>query len=68
LCASVILGRAVKNEHLALGTLGLTGLITYLSMGGKKEAAPPSGAKQSLQQLKDSVKIDASSRCALRFH
>ena len=61
---SVILGRAIKNEHLALGTLGATGLITWLSMGGKKkEATGPGGAPQTLQQVKDSVKVEASSRC-----
>jgi len=36
----VIAGRAIKNEYLALGTFGLTGAITAISMsGGDKKAA-----------------------------
>lgn len=60
---SIIAGRAIKNEYLALGTLGLTGLLTSLAMGGgKKDAHSPSDAKQTIQQVKETVKIDASSR------
>ncbi|KAI0635299.1 hypothetical protein C8Q77DRAFT_1107260 [Trametes polyzona] len=56
----VILGRAIKNEYLALGTiLGTVGL-TMLATGGKKEAAP--AAKPTLEQVKDSVKVNASSK------
>ena len=64
----MIFGRAIKNEHLALGTLGATGLLTWLSMGGKKDAAAPVAGKQTLQQIKDSVKVDASSRYVLRLY
>ncbi|GJE86440.1 ATP19 family protein [Phanerochaete sordida] len=58
----IIAGRAVKNEYLALGTLGLTGLIVSMAMsGGKKETAAPAGVKQTLAQVKDTVKIGAGS-------
>lgn len=59
---SVIFGRAIKNEYLALGTLAATGLLVSLASGGKKEAAPTSG-KPTLEQVKETVKINASSRC-----
>lgn len=64
LSSSIIAGRVVKNEYLALGTLGLTGLLASMAMGGgKKEKAVPGNGKQTLEQVKDTVKIDASSRC-----
>lgn len=44
-----------------MGTLGLTGLLTSLAMGGGKKETP-SPAKQTIQQVKEAVKIDASSR------
>ncbi|RDX54645.1 hypothetical protein K466DRAFT_501894, partial [Polyporus arcularius HHB13444] len=54
----VILGRAIKNEYLALGTIFGTAGLTALAMGGgKKEAAKP-----TLQQVKEAVPITASSR------
>ncbi|KAI0711143.1 hypothetical protein C8T65DRAFT_647650 [Cerioporus squamosus] len=54
----VILGRAIKNEYLALGTIFGTAGLTMLAMGGgKKEAAKP-----TLQQVKEAVPISASSR------
>ncbi|KAI0674439.1 hypothetical protein C8Q78DRAFT_967479, partial [Trametes maxima] len=56
----VILGRAIKNEYLALGTIFGTVGIAALATGGKKEPAP--AAKPTLQQVKESVKVDASSR------
>ena len=56
---SVILGRAIKNEYLALGTIFGTAGIAMLSMGGKKEATT---AKPTLQQVKESVSINASSK------
>ncbi|EKM56536.1 uncharacterized protein PHACADRAFT_27363 [Phanerochaete carnosa HHB-10118-sp] len=60
----VIAGRAIKNEYLALGTLGLTGLIVSMAMGGsKKDKAVPASGKQTIEQVKNAVKIDASSRC-----
>ncbi|KAH9924367.1 hypothetical protein B0H21DRAFT_151291 [Amylocystis lapponica] len=56
----VILGRAIKNEYLAIGTiLGTVGLAVSLS-GGKKEAPAHSG-KPTLEQVKDAVKFNASS-------
>ncbi|KAI0777298.1 hypothetical protein BD413DRAFT_467344, partial [Trametes elegans] len=55
----VILGRAIKNEYLALGTIFGTVGLTLLATGGKKEA---SAAKPTLEQVKQSVKVDASSR------
>ena len=58
--SSVILGRAIKNEYLALGTLiGTVGLSVLAAGGGKKDAP---AAKPTLEQVKDSVKIDASSK------
>ncbi|KAJ8488853.1 hypothetical protein ONZ51_g3324 [Trametes cubensis] len=55
----VILGRAIKNEYLALGTIFSAVGITMLATGGKKEAP---AQKPTLAQVKDSVKIDASSK------
>jgi F-type H+-transporting ATPase subunit k len=60
---SIIFGRAIKNEYLALGTLGLTGFLATSMMGGKKEtAAPTTSAKPTLEQVKDAVKFNAGSR------
>ncbi len=61
---SVILGRAIKNEYLALGTLLSTAGLTFASLGGsKKDAHAPSGSgKQSIEQVKESVKFSAGSR------
>ncbi|KAI0790332.1 hypothetical protein C8Q75DRAFT_806267 [Abortiporus biennis] len=57
----VIFGRAIKNEYLAIGTLlGTAGLAVASLSGGKKDAAAPSG-KATLEQVKESVKINASS-------
>ncbi|EIW55452.1 uncharacterized protein TRAVEDRAFT_49942 [Trametes versicolor FP-101664 SS1] len=55
----VILGRAIKNEYLALGTIFGTVGATLLATGGKKEPAP--AAKPTLQQIKETVKVNASS-------
>ena len=58
---STILGRAIKTEYLALGTLLSTvGLSYAAASGGSKEA--PSGSKQTVQQVKDSVKFESSSK------
>ncbi|KAH9990992.1 hypothetical protein BJV74DRAFT_884972 [Russula compacta] len=58
---STILGRAIKTEYLALGTLlGTVGLSYAAASGGSKEASSPS--KPTLQEVKDSVKFDSSSR------
>ncbi|KAI8985026.1 hypothetical protein BD414DRAFT_418110, partial [Trametes punicea] len=56
----VILGRAIKNEYLALGTILGTVGITMLATGGKKEA--PASKPATLEQVKDSVKVSASSK------
>jgi len=56
----VILGRAVKNEHLAMGILATAfGGAALATRGKKKETAPVNG--QSIQQLKESVPINAGS-------
>ncbi|PCH44971.1 hypothetical protein WOLCODRAFT_165527 [Wolfiporia cocos MD-104 SS10] len=58
---SVVFGRTLKNEHLALGTiLSTVGLAVLALGGGEKEAAPSSG-KTTLEQVKESVKFNASS-------
>ena len=58
---SVILGRAIKNEYLALGTIfGAVGLSMLATSSGKNEAP---AAKPTLEQVKDTVKIGASSKC-----
>ena len=59
---SQILGRAVKSEHLAIGTLLSVVGVTYASMSGGSKSQASQG-KQSLQQIKESVKIEASSKC-----
>lgn len=61
---SVILGRAIKNEYLAIGTLLGTAALTFAAMGGsKKDAHAPSGSgKQTLEQVKESVKFSSGSR------
>jgi len=56
----VILGRAIKNEYLALGTIFSAVGIGMLASGGKKEAPPPSG-KSTLEKVKETVKFNASS-------
>ncbi|THH13294.1 hypothetical protein EW146_g6907 [Bondarzewia mesenterica] len=54
----VILGRAIKSEYLALGTLLTTAGISYIAASGGSKESP----KGSLQEVKDSVKIDSSSK------
>lgn len=63
---SVILGRAIKNEYLALGTLAATIGVGVLSTSGKKEAAPASAGKSAIEAVKDTVKFNAGSRCVSR--
>ncbi|KAI0073649.1 hypothetical protein K474DRAFT_1710540 [Panus rudis PR-1116 ss-1] len=61
--AAQIFGRAIKNEYLALGTLIGTAVLAISATGGsKKEASAPSGVKQTVEQVKESVKFDASSK------
>ncbi|TFY64596.1 hypothetical protein EVJ58_g2525 [Rhodofomes roseus] len=57
----VILGRAIKNEYLALGTIATAVGIGLLSTGGKKEAAPPSTGKSPIEAVKETVKFNAGS-------
>jgi hypothetical protein len=56
-----ILGRAIKTEYLALGTLLSTVGLSYAAASGGSKAAP-SGSKQTLQEVKGSVKFDSSSK------
>ena len=54
---SIILGRAIKTEYLALGTLlGTVGLSMSLT-GGSKDAKP-----KTIEQVKESVSLNASSK------
>lgn len=57
----VILGRAIKNEYLALGTIFSAVSIGMLASGGKKETPAPSAGKSVLEQAKESVKFNAGS-------
>ncbi|TFY63485.1 hypothetical protein EVG20_g6298 [Dentipellis fragilis] len=60
----VILGRAIKTEYLALGTLlGTVGISYLAAAGGSKDAA--SAPKQTLQQVKDAVTFDTKSKCVV---
>ncbi|KAI0039868.1 hypothetical protein FA95DRAFT_1684089 [Auriscalpium vulgare] len=53
-----ILGRAIKTEYLAIGTLLSTvGISLAAASGGSKEPAP-----KNLQQVKESVKFESSSK------
>jgi F-type H+-transporting ATPase subunit k len=56
---SVIFGRAIKNEYLALGTIGATIFGTMAAMGGKKEATTK---PTTIEQVKEAVKFNAGSR------
>jgi F-type H+-transporting ATPase subunit k len=59
--SSVILGRTIKNEYLSLGVLTTTFGGAWLATRGKKAEAKPV-AGQSVQQVKESIPINASSR------
>jgi hypothetical protein len=60
---SVIFGRAIKNEYIAITTLASTGLLSYVATrGGKKEGRTASSGKSTLDHAKDSVPITAESR------
>ena len=59
--SSTILGRAIKTEYLAIGTLLSTVGLSYAAASGGSKAAP-SGSKQTLQEVKGSVKFDSSSK------
>lgn len=62
LFSSVIFGRAIKNEHLALGTIFSTAAIAFAASGGKKEAPAPKG-QTLVEKVKEAVPINAGSRC-----
>ncbi|KAG1738124.1 uncharacterized protein EDB91DRAFT_1224067 [Suillus paluster] len=55
----VILGRAIKTEHLTLGTLFATGGAVFASLGGKKDSA--SSGKPLAERVKEAVPINAGS-------
>ncbi|KZT68902.1 hypothetical protein DAEQUDRAFT_811779 [Daedalea quercina L-15889] len=57
----VILGRAIKSEYLAIGTLATAVGLGVFSTSGKKEAAPPSSGKSPVETVKEAVKFNASS-------
>ncbi|THH29249.1 hypothetical protein EUX98_g4947 [Antrodiella citrinella] len=57
----VILGRAIKNEYLALGTLFGTAALAMSFTGGSKEPSAPASGKPTLQQVKEAVKFNAGS-------
>jgi hypothetical protein len=54
---SIIFGRAIKNEYLALGTLFTTLGVSLAAAGGKKDAAVPKSAHATAS------KVDSSSKC-----
>ncbi|KAF8647983.1 hypothetical protein AX16_006413 [Volvariella volvacea WC 439] len=54
----VILGRAVKNEHIALGVLSTAFGSAWLLSGGKKDKA---AAPKTVEAAKTSVPLNASS-------
>ncbi|KAI0732607.1 hypothetical protein C8Q72DRAFT_792992 [Fomitopsis betulina] len=58
----VILGRAIKSEYLAIGTLAAAVGLGVFSTGGKKEAASASSGKSAIETIKETVKFNASSR------
>ncbi|TFK67585.1 hypothetical protein BDN72DRAFT_842855 [Pluteus cervinus] len=53
----IILGRAIKNEHFALGVLGAAFGGAWLATAGKKSTPPP----KTTQEAKASVPINAGS-------
>ncbi|OCH87775.1 hypothetical protein OBBRIDRAFT_805825 [Obba rivulosa] len=58
----VILGRAVKSEYLAIGTiLGTVGL-SMLATGGSKKEAKPAPSTPLKQVVESAVPINASSK------
>jgi len=57
----VILGRAIKNEYLALGTLFGTAALALSFSGGSKQAPAPTPGKPTLEQVKETVKFNAGS-------
>ncbi|KAI6142789.1 hypothetical protein BKA82DRAFT_1000145 [Pisolithus tinctorius] len=56
----VIFGRAIKTEYLSVGTLVATGLLTYCSLGGKKDAS--AAGKTISQRVNEAAPIKAASK------
>ncbi|EIM82125.1 uncharacterized protein STEHIDRAFT_161471 [Stereum hirsutum FP-91666 SS1] len=57
-----ILGQTVKTKWLSIGTLSATVAASYLAMSGEsKPKQPASGAKQTLEQVKEAVTFKSSS-------
>jgi F-type H+-transporting ATPase subunit k len=54
---SVIFGRAIKTEYLALGTLLTTAGFTLKALGGSGDTKP-----KTVEQVKESVSLNASSK------
>ena len=61
---SVILGRAIKSEYLALGTIFATLGAAKLASGGSKPEPKPAPGITLIETVKEAVPINASSRCA----
>ncbi|PFH45386.1 hypothetical protein AMATHDRAFT_184617 [Amanita thiersii Skay4041] len=57
----VILGRAIKNEHLALGVLTTAFGGAWLATRGNSSASARPTPGQSVQEVKASVPLNASS-------
>ncbi|KAG5220987.1 hypothetical protein IMY05_C4485000400 [Salix suchowensis] len=58
----VILGRAIKSEYLALGTIFSTIGVASLFTGGKKAEPIPAPGKSIIETVKEAVPINAGSR------
>ncbi len=56
---STIFGRAIKNEHLALGVFATTFGSAYLATRGGSKSAPVK--PKTVQEAKESVPVNASS-------
>lgn len=63
--SSVILGRTIKNEYLSLGVLTSAIGGAWLATRGEKKAGARPIAGQSVQQVKESIPLNASSRRVL---
>ncbi|KAF4563909.1 hypothetical protein EYR40_002968 [Pleurotus pulmonarius] len=57
----VILGRAIKSEYLALGTIFSTIGVASLFTGGKKAEPIPAPGKSIIETVKEAVPINAGS-------
>jgi len=57
----VILGRAIKNEYLALGTIFGTGLLSYVATSGGKKEDKQVGSSSGKSTVEKAVPINAGS-------